>query len=155
MFVRSTLWAGLHALRSTSPVRYHDEMGTLWRHTNLRPHVRLMLITFLGQVSDPDLQEVGWLLPTLDDPLLRGKSLIAMIGNSGWFQRLVSRLPALMSSADEICLNLVSTLLATALRFDRPAVFRVINHHWNSRCYDHKVLNALRELPEWDDHAIR
>lgn len=154
MFVRSTLWAGLHALRSTSPVRYHDEIGALWGHTNLRLHVRLMLITFLGRVSDPDLQEVGWLLPTLDDPLLRGKSLIAMIGNSGWFQRLASRLPALMSSSDEICLNLVSTLLAAALRFDRPTVFRVINHHWNSRYYDHKVLNAMRELPEWDDHAI-
>jgi hypothetical protein len=64
LFVRSTLWAALQALRSSAGSRCHDEFSRLWR-SSLRIHLKSMLITFLGQVVDPDLEEVGWLMSTL------------------------------------------------------------------------------------------
>jgi hypothetical protein len=37
---------------------YRLEMGMLWNAPDLRKHVRLLLISFLGEVVDPDPIEV-------------------------------------------------------------------------------------------------
>jgi len=153
LFVRSTLWAALQALRSSSASRYHDEFGRLWR-SSLRIHVKSMLITFLGQVVDPDLEEVGWLMSTLGDPVFRGKSLIAMTGNREWFNRLRSRLPGLMAARDEVGLSLVARLLAAALAFDRAGVFKLIEDQWGGSDRDIVVLNTVADLVEWDEESV-
>ena len=152
--MRSTLWAALQSLRPTSASRYHEEFGILWSHGSLRLHVRSMLITFLGQVADPDVEEAGWLMPTLDNPSLCGKSLIAITGNEGWFKRLLSRLPSLMLTTDQTILNLVGRLLEAALRFDRRTVLTLVEKYWGASDRDAIVLNIMADLAEWDEHAV-
>lgn len=153
LFVRSVLWSSLHALRSSSLERYCVEMGTLWESATLRRHLRLLLIAFLGQVSEPDEREAQWLLPTLDDPRLRGKTLGAIVGNIGWFRRLQSRLPALMTGSDEVTAWQVITILKAALAFEREAVFSLMSRFWSQSSTDELVLHAVYDLPDWDDRA--
>jgi hypothetical protein len=128
-------------------------MATLWEEPKLRRHVRFLLISFLGQVGEPDTREAQWLLPTLDDAVLRGKTLGAMVGNPGWFRRLQSRLPALMNDSEEIWLWQVMTLLQAALAFDRGTVFSLMRRYWSAPNREMLVLQTIRDLTEWDDHA--
>jgi NACHT domain len=99
LFVRSTLWAAANSMRSLVRGGYHKQVGSLWRNPMLRKHVRFLLLSFIGQVADPDYEETQWLLPALDSPL-RDKALLSMVGSSGWFSKLRSRLPTLMGSDD-------------------------------------------------------
>ena len=152
IFLRSTLWATLQALRSSSFERYCIEIGNLWEQP-LRRHLRLLLISFLGQVSEPDHREAYWLLPTLDDPLLRGKTLGAIVGNAGWFNKLQSRLPALMTNSDEVLTWQVTMVLQSALTFDRQNVFCQMSRYWSGPTRDMLVLQTVREISEWDEQA--
>lgn len=153
VFVRPTAWASLHALRASSFQRYRAEMEILWGQPTLRRHLRLLLISFLGQVTDPDLHEVQWLMTALDDPVLRGKVLAAVVGNRSWFVRLQSRLPALMTEPDSLTQWQVSTLLRAALEFDRPSVLRLISRYWSSRESDLLVLQTFHDFSGWDEQT--
>jgi hypothetical protein len=153
VFVRSTLWASLHALRSSSARRFQSEFGRLWVEPKLPRHLRWLLISFLGQVSEPDDEEAQWLMPTLDDTQLRGKTLSAIVGNPGWFNRLQSRLPSLMTDPDETKVWQVVMVLQAALAFDRPAVIRAILRLWSEPDRDKLVLATLRDLSVWDDQT--
>jgi hypothetical protein len=153
IFVRSTLWASLHALRSSYVARYHDQITTLWQTETLRRHLRFMLISFLGQVNGPDDREAQLLLPGIEEPRFRGKVLAAMIGNAGWFERLQSRLPTLMTATEDVTLWQVISVLQAALAFDRELVFRLMSRYWAEPSQDNLVLQTLRDLSIWDERA--
>jgi hypothetical protein len=128
-------------------------MEILWERPALRKHLRLLLISFLGQVAAPNVREVQWLLTALDDPLLRGKVLPAVVGSAAWFARLQSRLPALMAEPDSLTQWQVSTLLRAALGFDRPTVLRLISRYWYSRENDSLVLQTFHDFSDWDNET--
>ena len=155
VFVRPTAWASLHALRASSFARYRVEMEILWEHPALRKHLRLLLISFLGQVADPDVREVQWLMSALADPLLRGKVLAAVVGNPAWFARLQSRLPSLMAEPDPLTQWQIMMLMRAALGFDRPSVLRLISRHWSLPEADRLVLETFRNFSDWDDETTR
>ena len=153
VFVRSTAWASLHALRESSLDRYRAEMKVLWEQPALRKHLRLLLISFLGQVSEPDILEVQWLMPALENSLLRGKVLEGVVGSPGWFVRLQSRLPGLMVDPDPVLRWQITKLFRSALGFDRAAVLRLISRYWSLPEYDPLMLSLFSDFTDWDDET--
>jgi SpoVK/Ycf46/Vps4 family AAA+-type ATPase len=155
VFVRSTAWASLHALRASSFERYRAEMETLWAQPALRKHLRLLLISFLGQVAEPDVREVQWLMTALENALLRGKVLAGVFGNPAWFARLQARLPGLMADPDALLQGQITMLLRAALEFARPSVLRLVSRHWSLPDSDPLVLQVFHDFSDWDDETTR
>jgi hypothetical protein len=81
LFIRSTAWAGLTYLRGADPANYRRELGRLWNRTDLRRHLRQLLVEFLGGVGEPDAQEQVWHFGALVNRELEGKILSAVRGN--------------------------------------------------------------------------
>lgn len=152
VFVRSMIWAGLIAIRSSSIQRYRQEMGSLWNASALRKHVRLLLLTFLGQVVDPDPVEVQWLMSALEGDL-RSKVLSVVVGSRVWFAKLQSRLPALMTSTEQVTKWQVSVLLRAALQFDRASVISLVARYWGAPEYDDLIIQVFYDFENWDDEA--
>jgi hypothetical protein len=153
LFIRPILWAAMTSMRLVARGRYHKEVDSIWRNPLLRRHLRFLLISFIGQIRDPDDQETQWLLPALDDSL-RDKVLMSMVGSPGWFAKLSSRLPMLMRSDDsQLCWQL-TLLLRTALDFDRRSVLDLLRRCWTDTKYDQFVLNVFREVKSWDQGSV-
>ena len=154
LFIRPILWSTLHYLRGADRAIYRKEFRHLWEHEGLRLHLRYLLISFLGQAKEPDDEEANWLLPTLDDPVLRPKTLQAVVGNAGWFSRLRGRLPALMTMPVSQ-VGESAGLLNRAVQFEPDAVFRLVKSHWmaEERCHE-LALFVLRESPSWDASRV-
>jgi hypothetical protein len=153
VFVRSMIWAGLTAVRSSSMHRYRLELGRLWNAPDLRKHVRLLLISFLGHVVEPDPIEVQWLMSALEGGL-QGKVLSIVVGSRTWFSKLHSRLPGLMTSPEQVTKWQVAVLLRAALQFDRASVLQLVSRHWDSAEYHQFALQVFYDLPNWDEEVI-
>ena len=156
LFVRPTLWSSLTYLRGADRQAFQREFGRLWSEPNLRMHVRLLLIEFLGQLEDPDDQEASWLLPRLEDSGQRGHALRAMAGRKGWFERLSSAyLPMIMGGADPRDLNDVTAFLSEAWRTSYAGVLNLIQTHWSGDSgKDIFTWSTLESLREWDERTV-
>lgn len=151
--VRPTLWSALHYMRAADPAAYRDQLNQVWGMQDLRVHVRLMLIAFLGLHQEPRDEEAHLLMPTLDDPVLQEKTIRAVGNSQGWFQRLLPRLPAFMRG-DARLQSIIAWLLGRAVNFDKETVLGLIEEHWlNDKGHDNLTLDVLRELGHWDDQA--
>ena len=159
LFVRPILWSALSYLRESDRAVYRRGLDRLWRHEELRLHLRLLLAAFLGHLPDPDEVEAGWLLPKLDTPEFQRRILLAMTGSPGWFRRIRSRLPRLMTTGRTQASNL-TPLLGKAMAFARDDVFALVEKHWLTRDeYCSLVFWLLYDLTSWDrknlDLAVR
>jgi hypothetical protein len=153
VFVRSLAWAGFHSLRVCSFERYSDEFEKVWSSHGLRNHLRWLFITFLGQIPDPHLREVQWLLSRVDETPVRSKVLQAVIGNSAWFEKLKSRLPQLMMENEQLLQWQLILLFRAALKFDRPFVLGLLRQYWASPEHDALVLQTFYDFTEWDEQT--
>ncbi|WP_437760765.1 AAA family ATPase [Sorangium sp. So ce1389] len=155
LFVRSTVWTALVNLRAAAPGRYRDQIHSLWSAPDLRPHLRALLIEFLGQVEDPTNDEASLLLPTLArEGYPRQVALQAMAGSRRWFERVAQRhLPVLMTGAHA---GETWWLLARALPFAQATVLDLIERHWLHEPERARlVLFVLREVTTWDERAMQ
>lgn len=153
LFVRPVLWSALTYIRAADPATYRREFGRLWARQGLRPHLRDLLIAFLGQADRPTGEEAGRLLPLLDDPAGRARALQAVAGNAGWFARLQGRLPALMAESGHA--GSVVHLLSRAAAFDREAVLSLVEEHWLHDERRHAdVFFVMRAFEAWDDRSV-
>ena len=59
-FIRPILWSALNYMRASDAAIYRKQFGHLWTRKDLRPHLRDLLIKFLGNINDPGGQEVQW-----------------------------------------------------------------------------------------------
>lgn len=153
LFIRPILWAAMTSMRSVARGHYYKEVGSIWRNPLLRRHLRFLLISFIGQIRDPDDQETQWLLPALENSL-RDKVLMSIVGSPGWFAKLSSRLPMLMRSDDpQLCWEL-TLLLRAALDFDRQTVLDLVRRCLVDTKYDQFVLNVFRDIKSWDQGSV-
>lgn len=154
LFIRSTVWAGLTYLRGADPANYRREFGRLWNRTDLRCHLRHLLIEFLGGVGQPEAQEQAWLFVALASRDLEGKVLSAVRGNPGWFTVLFpSHLPRLMREGTPNAGLLAGVLLA-AWQIARGECLRLIRDNWlPDPAKDELSWHTLSYLPDWNDEA--
>ncbi len=129
LFVRPILWSALNYLRASDKAVYRRQFDGLWTRRDVRPHVRNLLVNFLGRITDPDDQEAHWLFPKLHESVLRPKILRAIAGSRGWFARLQSRLPSIMAAEPDLAFEVVS-ILRKAAAFEPSHVLQAVEQHW-------------------------
>ncbi len=152
LFIRPTLWSSLNYLRSVNKPNYYREFSRLWNEEGLRTHIRFLLMEFLGNIDDPDGQEITWLVPYLDDAKWTKSTLAVMQGSPGWFDALKDTyLPKLMKGEAASAWQ-GSYFLAKALHFARDEVINLITDNWLPfQEKDDLSLHVLNHLSEWSE----
>lgn len=155
LFVRSQLWSSLHYLRGSGLSSYKSEFERLWKENSLRLHIRILLMEFLGQLSNPEDYETAWLLPCLEQREFRQRILSFMAGSPGWFERLVcTYLPLVMVEKPEHAWEAV-VVLQRAWSFAKDSVIKLLRQHWlTDNAKDFLTYQTLRELAEWNNDTV-
>ena len=93
LFLRPKLWVGLSYLRGVAWDAYHQELESIWSQPELRDHLQLLLIDFLGSQSEPTDREVLLMEQALRrENHHRLQAFRSMSGSPGWFARFRSDL---------------------------------------------------------------
>lgn len=155
LFFRSKLWAGLSYLRNADINAYHTELETIWTAPNLRKHLRLLLIDFLGQEKSPTDREALLLAQALQLPDQRWPAYRALSGSPGWFERFRDSFIAnSMDESDEAASAMVD-VLARAWPFAEGAVLDLVKKHWvPDRNHDARSWMVIYGASSWSDAVL-
>ena len=111
LFLRPKLWAVLTYLRVVNTNAYHAEFEAIWSAPDLRRHLRLLLIEFLGQQTQPTDREALLMERALGLPNDRWPAFRGLSGSPGWFKRFARTFVAeCMSDSDEAAAHMVEVL---------------------------------------------
>lgn len=127
--IRPQLWYALQHTRQVSPELYQEELARLWS-PDLRPHLRMLLIEFLGTQRAPLAGEtrLAWL--NYDDPWFQRRFFNAVVGSPGWFENLApDRLPMLLAQSAEMA-GLALPILEQAMAFAGEEVLAMVDQYW-------------------------
>ena len=154
ILVRPTLWAVLGYLREADSAKYHKELETLLG-SQLRLHIRYLLIDFLGQVPEPDVVEVIQLTNRLSHPEDRIRALLAIRGSEKWFAALrPATLPAVMGWKAEDQWPMIG-IISQAWKFAPSECIKLINDWWlPDPAKDGLTWQALRDIDRWDQQSV-
>lgn len=127
--IRPQLWHALGYFRGASPEEYGVEIGKLWA-ADLRLHLKMLLIEFLGLQTTPILAERRLVEQAMSDQWFQPRFIGAAVGSPGWFAALLpAHLPRLMTSPAEQAQKLLP-MLRQALHFNSDAVVDLVRRHW-------------------------
>lgn len=127
--IRPQLWHALGYFRSASPEEYGIEIGRLWA-ANLRPHLKMLLIEFLGLQTAPMLAERRLVEQAMTDQWFVPRFIGAAVGSPGWFAALLpAHLPRLMALPGDQAQALLP-MIRQALHFSSEAVVDLVRRHW-------------------------
>ncbi|MBY0358297.1 MAG: dsDNA nuclease domain-containing protein [Candidatus Obscuribacterales bacterium] len=155
LFIRPQLWNALNYMRDGSDGQYKTEVSLLINNPDLRFHLRLLIIEFLGQLTEPRDYEMAWLLPFLNNEEIRSTVLVSVAGSPGWFQKLRGAfLPGFMRRSKEHGDEILG-LLKRAAHFDRETVLTLLEQNWliNPEM-DFHTLPILESLPSWCNRSL-
>lgn len=155
LLLRPKLLTGLSYLRDVEPNIYHDELEIIWNADNLRRHLRVLLIDFLGRQAEPTDREARVMAEALNAPDQRAEAFRAMIGSRGWFALFRDRhIAEGMRSSDEDA-NLQIGILGRAWDFAPHDVERLLRTHWmpDSR-HDERTWWVLQEARQWTEAML-
>jgi len=155
LFIRPVLLSTLDYLRGASTATYEKEVRSLWAAENLRPHLRNLLVEYMGGVEIPNDTEISCLLPMLEQRHHAYKALLAMAGSPGWFSIIKDiYLPNLMSQGPEFA-HLIIPVLSRAFTFAKDEVREIVQETWlPDRKYDEYVLTLYTYLGHWDETSV-
>ncbi|WNJ85588.1 alpha/beta fold hydrolase [Pseudomonas canadensis] len=127
--IRPQLWHTLGYFRGASPEEYSVEIRKLWA-ADLRPHLKMLLIEFLGLQSAPMPAERRLVEQAITDQWFLPRFLAAAVGSPGWFAVLLPvHLPKLMTLPMEQA-QMLLPMLSQALHFSADAVVDLVRRHW-------------------------
>lgn len=154
IFVRPKLWSALTYLRVVEPSTYEAELGTLWNSPDLRSHLRLLLIEFLGQQQNPTPAETVIFDQALAASKQRRLALQAMIDSAGWFDLMKgSHIRAAMIDPEQA--NLVTGILARASARNSASVIDLVEAYWLADPqFDGFAWYVLQDAAEWTDRHL-
>jgi glycosyltransferase involved in cell wall biosynthesis len=148
LFIRPTLWTSLAYLRSTDWKTYLSSIEQLWRSEDVRRHVHMLLIQFLGQLDSPAEREAALLIERLHQDAWRAVVAEAIAGRPAWFG-LLSRLhlPALLRGKDA---GLLVDVIVRALDFAPDDAIALLETEWHTEPSKHELLaNVLCFSNQW------
>lgn len=154
LFVRGKMWSALNFLRDTEPSAYEHELSVIWKRPELRRHLRLLLIEFLGEVQAPSACEKLFFSQALRNSDLRSVALKSMAGSSGLFSEFAGTevRDAMVGGGDQAQLGL--RVLQRAWSFAHDEVIRLIQENWLGRPeLDLLTWSLLESCPTWDQKA--
>lgn len=135
---RNALVQVLSYQRSTDPSRYLAELDAIGHATDIRFHLRHLLLRWFGSIPNPTPSEVQWANRLLADAPLRKRFLSAARGNPSWFRALRTDLESLLQTQEAIddVLWYFQSVMAQCQRdiveIIRPYLRR--NADWVNRC---------------------
>lgn len=152
--VRPLLWHSLAYIRSVDPRAYAIELDRLW-NADLRRHLKMLLIEFLGQLQDPSTGEASHLVAKWDDPWYRNRILATIAGSPGWFDRLAGTHVSGIMRQDLEEAHRALPVLCQALRARQSQVLGLVEACWfPDPQKDELTWIVLQNLPAWDDSCI-
>ncbi len=150
LFVRGKVWAALTYTREAEVNSYEREFRAIWKTTDLRRHLRLLLIEFLGEVRQPLDFEKAYMtevLSTVSRPF--GRKAIA--NSPGWFVYFASSaIRDAMSVRMRKRVTRCGSLCRTGMRranasFGSSTSARLLRDSYS--------WSAIRECPQWTDEV--
>jgi len=158
LFVRPILLRSLNYLRGTATHQYQKQLTILLQTSQqqVRPHIRNLLIEFVGAQPNPDSVEAGLLIPLLNSKTEGIKVLDAMIGSPGWFRRLRDH-PEFTQWLEKPVEQAVycSPLLTTAASFAAEDVWGLIEEYWlHEQTYDFLSLRVIWNIGQWTSERV-
>lgn len=158
LFVRPILLRSLNYLRGTATQQYQKQLTTLLQTSQqqVRPHIRNLLIEFVGAQPNPDSVEAGLLIPLLNSETEGIKVLDAMIGSQGWFRRLRDRLEFTQWLEKPVEQAVYcSPLLTTAANFAAEDVWSLLEEYWlNDKTYDFLSIRVIWNIGQWTSERV-
>lgn len=154
LFVRAKVWSALNYLRGAEVKSYERELIKIWETKDLRRHLRLLLIEFLGQVAQPLEFEKTCIAEVLNSPELRMLGLKAIGTSSGWFPHFASTaIRDAMLGTDPEAVQ-ASRILGLAWKTDGERVIRLIKEYWLPHPEsDTCSWMTVNECPLWTDEV--
>ncbi|MEG3836401.1 ATP-binding protein [Microcoleus sp. Z1_C3] len=155
LFVRPVLLSSLNYLRETSRKEYHIQLQRLLQ-SELRLHIRTLLLEFVGGQKDPDDTEAHIFLPLLKFETEGQRLLAAVSGSPGWFSRLRDRpdFRQWLDKSPEQSVYCVP-LLSAAMLFAPEDVLELLEECWlSNRAYDTLSFRVLLNLQQWTEHSV-
>ena len=155
LFLRPKLWAGLTYLRGADRDLYHQELETIWRTENLRAHLRVLLIDFLGSQPEPSDQEALLMETALTGDSTGLRAFKALSGSRGWFDRFAdSYIAGGMRSVGQLANAQIDVL--TRAQPDAPEkVAELIRTHWlQEPANDLRTWSVIQWTSAWTEEAL-
>ncbi len=155
LFVRPKLWAGLTYLRAVEPSAYQFELDAIWQAPDLRRHLRLLVIDFMGQQQAPTDRETILMAEVLKKPEDRPIAFRALAGSPGWFDRMAKSFIAEAMTRDQSSANLVTRILVPAWAFAPAQVGTLIRERWaNEPTFDRQCWAVLESCLTWSEEVL-
>jgi len=129
LFIRSTLWSALDYLRELDCDAYSNELTKIWSTSDLRKHLRYLLIEFMGKFDTPLTCEKQLMIPWLKDEEDRPKILSAIASSTGWFKAIEEELPRIMA-LDMSEAWAAIPVIANGLKHSPERCISLIKRHW-------------------------
>ncbi|MCA9666636.1 MAG: hypothetical protein KC503_13635 [Myxococcales bacterium] len=150
--VRSVLLSSLQYLRDLDEEAYVRECNGLLGST-ARPHIRGLVVDFVGQVETPMDAEVGWIARELRDRERRTRALASIAGRPSWLAILQADvLPALVREQPPVP-NL-ARVLREAGAFAPHAVCTLLEPWLADNSLAGMCAWVLMGVSDWDDRAL-
>ncbi len=154
LFVRAKVWSALNYLREAEVKSYERELLEIWKTKDLRRHLRLLLIEFLGQVSHPLEFEKKCMAEVLNSAELRLFGLKAIASSSGWFAHFASTAIRDAMAGTDVEAGQALGILASNWKADSERVIRLIKERWLLHPErDSYSWMAIHECPIWTDEV--
>ena len=153
IFARPTVWSALSYLRAADRPTYEREVQRIWHAEGMRPHLRTLLRDLMGRQPDPSDNEAHRLLPLVATPTTAARTLRAMLGSKGWFQRLLPRMPDLMTGPDDVVWA-SATLLRSLVNEEPATILGLVQRHWISADRHRHAEHVLDEVTDWTGAAL-
>ncbi len=155
LFIRPKLWAGLTYLRTVDIAVYHDEIETIWRAADLRAHLRVLVIDFLGAQPKPTDREAVLMGEVLGTEDLRLRGYRALAGSPGWFERFkLNFIAEAMTGLGETANHQID-ILTRAMTFDPGGAFALARERWlPDPRHDSRMLWLFQAVPRWTDEIL-
>lgn len=148
LFIRPKLWSALTYLRGAEVASYERELTSLWS-ASLRPHLKLLLVEFMGSQTTPLDKEATFFVEALHDSSSRMVAINAMIGSRGWFDRLQGFVTALMVGSREEAWT-AYRLLVAIWEASQDVVLKLVDEHWAPvATYDDQLWSLLEISKSW------
>ena len=154
LFVRPIMFSTLNYLRANDKNKYHLEFFCLWNNCELRLHLRYLLITFLGQVNNPDGKEFHCLRSAINNYELRNKAMDSIASNESWFNLIKKYLPFMMEDTHDN-ISSITNLLTHAILFEPEYVVNLINKQWIAKKSNlRSAAIVLSKLKTWNENSL-
>jgi hypothetical protein len=152
LFVRAKVWSALNYLREAEVKSYEREFLEIWKKKDLRRHLRLLLIEFLGQVGQPHEFEKKCLADVLSTTEHRIFGLKAIGGSSAWFSHFGSTVIRDAMQGNDAEAGQALRILSASWKTNGEQVIELIRERWLPYPErDNYSWMAIQECPTWTD----